>query len=180
MRRVRSALLMVPLTLSAACAEDPVVFPGGGDDTGGGGPGCDGSGWQQVGDLFVDPETCLAWTLPSAPMTWHEAVSPSDADDGGCGSTCDEAASPDHCADLAPIEGIDGWRLPALTTLSDLAVRGPPFDDLAGDLWSRTTHDAMDALAWTVDLAQPGQELGLDKSSSALVRCVASAEHADF
>jgi len=137
----------------------------------GSGSDCSGS-WAEVSGGLVDPVTCLAWSDASAQMSWYAAVSSAEAEDGGCSTHCDEDSSSDYCADLS---GGFPWTVPTVEQLAELALRDPPFDDLSGDLWSRTSDDTFDELAWTVQLDQAGQEITLGKDSTLAVRCVAPA-----
>ncbi len=165
-------------TLAGACGggDDGDRFPPSGGDGGAAG-GCDLSDWTWSGEVLVDPSTCLGWSPRLDDLTWHEAVSPPEAEAGGCGATCDAEPEANACASLAAVDGYGDWRLPDLDELGALAAAAPPYDEaeLAGDLWTATTHEGMDALAWTVDLSQPGREVALDKSSAAAARCVGSA-----
>ena len=121
--------------------------------------------WSEVNGIQVDPITCLGWSVRSAVvMTWHEAVSAGET------SHTDDSET-DYCADLSE-GGRDDWRLPDAATLENLSTRAPPLDELDGDLWSTTTDTALDDLAWTVELSNPGLSLLLSKDSETYARCI--------
>ena len=125
--------------------------------------------WQQDGDVWLDP-ACAAWSPMVNGLDWHEAINPSQATTGGCNTYCDEEPDLNYCEDL-DLAGYS-WRLPTINELENLAMAYPPFDDAEGDLWS-ISSDAMDQMAWTANIDQPGMSVLLDKTASASVRCIA-------
>ena len=104
---------------------------------------------------ITDTDTGLIWEeATSGPMTWEEALS--------------------YC------EGQDGWRLPTLKELdsiTDLTVFGPAintfhFEDTESDnYWTATTYDGERTRAWVMNFNQ-GDDGTLDKLSTAYVRAV--------
>ena len=127
------------------------------------------SDWENDGGIWLDPN-CVAWSPMERGLTWHQAITPSEATSGGCDTTCDEEPDDNYCAELDL--GGYSWALPTINEVEDLAIRQPPFEELEGDLWS-TSSDSMDQMAWTANIDQPGMSVLLEKSSSADVRCIA-------
>ena len=128
--------------------------------------------WSEGEDgIWYDPVNCGAWSPVSDPLSWHEAVNPSEADSGGCDSNCDEEPNINYCEQLS-LGGVSNWRVPIISELEDLAIRQSPFVDILDDLWSLSS-DSIDNLAWTANLDQPGMSVLLEKDSQAHVRCIA-------
>ena len=166
------------LSLAIACTgTDTPYIPGGGSSHDSAGDSattgdCSYTEWTQTGEVQVDPLSCIAWGPISETMDWYEAVSPTEAIAGGCTSHCDDDGE-GYCEDMGEIDGLAGaWALPSIADLEALALRDAPFEELSGDLWSRTSDENMNQLAWTADLSQPGMEIILDKGSGAKVRCI--------
>ncbi len=127
--------------------------------------------WAQEGDSWLDPVDCLAWApLSDDNHTWHEAISPNEAINGGCSNNCDEDAENNYCTNL----DLDGrsWRLPSVSQLERLADRDLPFFDLEFSLWTMESASP-ESLAWTLDLSQPGAQMAQDKGNPQRVRCTA-------
>lgn len=128
-------------------------------------------GWTNNEEgIWYDPVACVAWSSLSPAVTWHEAVSSSEAQDGGCDQFCDLDTEKDYCADLDL--GMMDWKTPTIDQLKDLTTRQPPFENVDFDLWSRSS-DPVDELAWTANIEQAGMEISLYKTSEAYVRCIA-------
>lgn len=127
--------------------------------------------WGQDDEgTYFDPVACVAWSALSPELTWHETVSVTEANDGGCDQFCDLDEVSDYCANLEQ-SGLQ-WKTPTIDQLKGLTTRQPPFDDADYDLWSRTS-DPVDELAWTANIEQAGMEISLYKTSQAYVRCIA-------
>lgn len=138
----------------SACKEEGFDVPMGTPDSNDNSPNtsnCPGE-WSNLGDIWLDPNLCGAWSAKSTAMTWLEAES--------------------FCADLTDTD-ISGWRLPTLDELSSMAMGHPPLDDTLGDLWT-SSEDSATGLMWTANLEQPGMEILLDPSDLAHVRCFTS------
>ena len=129
-----------------------------------------GDTWEEVDGVWIDPVLCTAWSSKTSSISWHEAISPAEAEGGGCTQFCDQDTVNNYCKDLEE-GGYGSWKVPDLETLQDLSTRQPPFDDLQGDLWS-STSDSADELAWSVNLSQPGAPWALGKSDPADLRCI--------
>lgn len=163
--------------LLQACQEKPITVPGGsntqsssGDTVGSNSIDCPEQWIQDDLGFWYDPVACVVWSPLSPELTWHEAVSASEASDGGCDQFCDIEPEYDYCADLDLANLY--WKTPSIDQLKDLTIRQPPFNDIDYDLWSRTS-DPVDQLAWTANAEQAGMEISLYKTSGARVRCVA-------
>ena len=127
--------------------------------------------WEHDADgVWHDPVLCGVWSPLSPELTWHQAISSSEATDGGCDQFCDLDTAQNYCADLQL--GGFSWKTPTIAQLKDLTTRQPPFANTDYDLWSRTS-DPVDELAWTSNIEQPGMDISLYKTSMAYVRCVA-------
>ncbi|MDP6933124.1 MAG: hypothetical protein QGG40_09415, partial [Myxococcota bacterium] len=100
--------------------------------------------WVSEGQVVIEPDSCLRWSPRSEDeMDWYAAVDPDDAVAGGCTAHCDED-DVGWCDEVEGLEGLSGWRLPDIGELEDTALRSPPFDELEGYLWSRTSDDYME------------------------------------
>lgn len=135
--------------------------------------------WTLQNGTYIDPVNCLTWSPLEKEIDWYEAVNPEQATEGGCTENCDKSDR-NYCADLN-FGNISSWRLPSIDELEDISMRSPPFEDpmneldtegLDADLWSYNS-DAFDGLALTVNLAQAGFFIALEKDTLAAVRCVA-------
>ncbi|MBM74403.1 MAG: hypothetical protein CMK59_03310 [Proteobacteria bacterium] len=129
-------------------------------------------GWTQQGDLWLDPILCAAWSPPSDDLyTWYEAISTQEASQGGCSQVCDNDTETNYCADLE-LNDLE-WRLPTDLELEGLSTRTPPFADIyVGYTWT-IKSDAMEELAWTVDLSQEGMSIAQSKTNPLYVYCIA-------
>ena len=106
--------------------------------------------WEQVNDVWIDPNLCVAWSSKSSEVNWEESV--------------------EYCNALS--EGaLENWSVPSLEDLEDMSLRNPPFTDLEGDLWTMD-EDPNSGLIWTVNLNQPGMTILLGEDSTAYVRCI--------
>jgi|GEM_PF-2876167 len=130
-----------------------------------------GDQWEQdENGIWFDPVACAAWSPLSSAKTWHQVVSSSEAENGGCDEFCDVEPDLNYCADL-DLGGFS-WKTPTIDQLKDIVTRQPPFESLDHDLWSRDS-DPIDEMAWTANADQPGMEVSLYKTSEAYVRCIA-------
>ena len=162
------ALLM--MAFGAGCGGEDLNLPHSDDGTSG---TCEDY-WHDLDGGLVSPDSCMIWSEKSdKKMDWHAAVSPAEADDGDCGTDCDNS-NENHCVELDPVDGFGQWFLPTLAQLEDLSVTSPPFDDLDGDLWSRDSDENHTQLAWTAQLDQPGMTVTMGKTSALWVRCAAA------
>ena len=120
------------------------------------------SSWETIDGGWLDPKRCLAWSEVSNDLTWYEAISTTESSN--------DQSDTDYCAELN-IDGYSNWRVPTVDELRDVSLRNHPFTNTSGDLWS-STKDPASSLVWTVNLDQPGMEVLLNPSDTALVRCV--------
>ena len=120
------------------------------------------SSWETIDGGWLDPKLCLAWSDVSNDLTWYEAISTTESSN--------DQSDADYCAELS-VDGYSNWRVPTVEELRDVSVRNHPFNNTSGDLWS-STKDPASGLVWTVNLDQPGMEVLLNPSDTALVRCV--------
>ena len=135
---------------------------------------CPTSWTQEDSGAWLDPDpvVCAAWSPLSDYLSWYEAVSPSDASNGGCNGDCDEEPNVNYCQDLST--GSYSWRTPTINELQELAQSGIlPFDELDVELWSASS-DNQDSLAWIINLDQAGMEISIQKTDEAKVRCIAN------
>jgi hypothetical protein len=134
---------------------------------------CDES-WAWDGeDVAVQPVTCLAWAEESqATMDWYSAVSPEEAEEGGCRDACPEEGE-GYCAGISGLGGRDDWRMPNKAELFSAAQASPPWEQLDQWLWTLDTDANVPDNAWSVNLADGGATWGKPKEGVELpVRCV--------
>ena len=84
------------------------------------------SSWEQDGELWIDPVKCMIWSPMFNDITWYEAVSSQEAQNGGCNQICDNDPDIEYCKDLE-LQGITNWRVPSIERLEDIVMRTPPF-----------------------------------------------------
>ncbi len=188
---MKQTILLLTL-MTTACGEKASSLPLGGtassgDDTGSGAPDGDGDGgpdtvcdetWNHNEEgVSIQPEVCLAWSpLSLETMTWYDAASREEGEEGGCGSDCptDEEG---HCDTLSGLDERTDWRLPSKRELMDAAQTSPEIPDVDGRLWTLDSMSGATGNAWTVDLGRPGSAMSLGKDDDSIrVRCVSDSQ----
>ncbi len=124
-------------------------------------------------DVAIQPSSCLAWAEESqATMDWYAAVSPDEAQEGGCRDACPEEGE-GYCVGIAGLGARSDWRMPNKSELLSAAQADPPWTVLDQWLWTLDTDSNVPENAWSVNLADGGAIWGKPKEGVELpVRCV--------